>query len=231
MFRSLKIVRGGLRSGIYVIRNVINGKLYVGSSADIPTRFKSHREYLRRENHDNAHLSLAWQQYGESAFEFLIIEFCAVDDLLIHEQAWIDKLHVTDPEFGYNMALIAGSPMRGRKQTTKFYLAHARAHKSRKNKPETIEKMRKSGGHAQTEETKTKISAIQRSRTPEQKLATANKLSAAHKRKWADPDYRARMLELDRRPELTPEYRENLSKAITKWWAERKARSTNIEES
>ena len=42
--------------GVYVIRNLVNGKVYVGSSKDILCRFNGHKACLRRNAHANKFL-------------------------------------------------------------------------------------------------------------------------------------------------------------------------------
>jgi group I intron endonuclease len=104
-------------SGIYKITNKVNGKIYIGSTKNIKRRWKNHLNYLRRNAHPNNYLQNAWNKYGEENFEFEIIEFVEEEKLLEREQYWIDKLNATDKKIGYNIALFAGSPMKGRKHT------------------------------------------------------------------------------------------------------------------
>ena len=61
--------------GIYGIRNIINNKIYVGKTqVSFGDRWDDHKSKLRNNYHDNLHLQRSWNKYGESAFEFLIIE-------------------------------------------------------------------------------------------------------------------------------------------------------------
>lgn len=103
--------------GIYVIRNTVNGKVYVGSSANVKERFRTHRKQLRANRHPNAHLQSAWQAYGESSFRFEIVENVSdYSKLIQREQAWMDSLGSTIPATGYNMRPFAESS-RGKKAT------------------------------------------------------------------------------------------------------------------
>lgn len=86
--------------GVYKITNTVNGKFYVGSAINIKRRWTVHRYKLRHNKHDNKHLQSAWNKYGESAFEFSIIELC--EDSLQKEQHYLDALK---PE--YNKSGIA----------------------------------------------------------------------------------------------------------------------------
>lgn len=91
-------------SGIYLIRNEVTGKMYVGSAVDIARRFARHRYQLRTGTHPSRHLNASWKKYGEEVFEFAILQECPTEELLQHEQYWMDKLQ---PE--YNKRLKAES--------------------------------------------------------------------------------------------------------------------------
>jgi len=60
--------------GIYVIRNLINDKIYIGSSVNIKKRFCQHRNSLKKNKHHNKYLQRSWNKYGEENFEFVVIE-------------------------------------------------------------------------------------------------------------------------------------------------------------
>jgi group I intron endonuclease len=80
------------KCGIYQIRCNASGLAYVGSSKKIYSRWTDHRRYLRKGDHHTPYLQNAWNKYGEGAFEFLIIEECAQDELEAREQHYIDTL-------------------------------------------------------------------------------------------------------------------------------------------
>lgn len=84
-------------AGIYVIQNIINNKLYIGSSNNIHKRKISHFGNLRRNKHNNRKLQYSFNKYGEENFVFCLIESIDnLDNLLIREQLWIDFFN---PEF------------------------------------------------------------------------------------------------------------------------------------
>lgn len=91
--------------GIYKIENKINGKIYVGQSIDIKTRWYNHRKELNGNRHHNEHLQNAWNKYGESQFTFNIIEECTVENIDEREIYWINYYNATNGECGYNMTL------------------------------------------------------------------------------------------------------------------------------
>ena len=78
--------------GIYGIKNKINSKVYVGKTqVSFGDRWDNHKAKLRNNKHDNSHLQHSWNKYGESLFEFSIVELCGVENLLNREQYYIDK--------------------------------------------------------------------------------------------------------------------------------------------
>jgi len=91
-------------SGVYAIRNMTNGKVYVGRSVDCKGRWGHHRAQLRKGKHANPHLQAAWSRYGEGAFVLGILEREADRSRLpALERKWIEYLQSGDRERGYNL--------------------------------------------------------------------------------------------------------------------------------
>ena len=88
--------------GIYKITNTVNGKIYIGQSTNIETRWKQHKQHLRNNYHCNEHLQRAWNRYGENAFVFEVIAECTEDKLNELEAKFIEEYHGTDFKYGYN---------------------------------------------------------------------------------------------------------------------------------
>lgn len=97
-------------SGIYQIRCIPNGKIYIGSAIDIKERCMHHRMDLRKGKHYNVHLQAAWNKYGEEKFEFIVLELVSKGRLLEAEQKWMDETKCADKKIGFNIYDIAGSP-------------------------------------------------------------------------------------------------------------------------
>lgn len=107
-------------TGVYQIRNKINGKCYVGStSRGFDERWCEHIKELRNGRHCNRHLQNAWKKYGEAAFAFEVLETCSPGLCIAREQHYLDSLR---PE--YNICTIAGSTSGYRhSETTKKMLS------------------------------------------------------------------------------------------------------------
>lgn len=89
-------------SGIYQIKNVINNKVYVGSSINLKNRLNTHKYTLKHNNHFNNHLQSSYNKHGVENFIFEIIEECDKEVLLERENYWIKNFRATDKNFGYN---------------------------------------------------------------------------------------------------------------------------------
>lgn len=90
--------------GVYKILNKVDGKFYIGSSIHIEHRWKSHINELSKGVHNNAYLQNAWNKYGESNFEFIVLE--EVDDknvLRDREKYYIQNTNCTNHDIGYNL--------------------------------------------------------------------------------------------------------------------------------
>jgi len=89
--------------GIYQIRNLVNGKVYIGSSVDIKMRWGKHKSQLKTGNHRNQHLLSAWKKYGKENFVFEKIEDVLEKRYLsLREQWFLDNIIKWDSD--YNIA-------------------------------------------------------------------------------------------------------------------------------
>lgn len=108
-----------IKSGVYIITNVKNGKIYVGSSITISRRWHDHKKLLRANKHRNRHLQNAWNKDGEISFLFNIVEVCDTDNLMEREQWWLDQTLCTNDCVGYNISPSAENN-RGAKRTDEY---------------------------------------------------------------------------------------------------------------
>lgn len=89
--------------GVYIIRNKINSKIYVGMAIDSNRRLKYHKYSLLGNYHKNHYLQNAWNKYGEESFEFDILEECSEELLPAMEHYWATLLNSHNRDFGYNI--------------------------------------------------------------------------------------------------------------------------------
>lgn len=83
-------------SGIYMIKNRIDGKFYIGSSVNLKKRFMRHRNSLNGNNHENTRLNRAWNKHNHE-FDFCILEYSnSKEELRKREQVLLDILN---PEY------------------------------------------------------------------------------------------------------------------------------------
>lgn len=69
--------------GIYVIKNSINGKIYVGKSKNCYYRLHQHMSDIKIDNrnrNENPHLLNAVKKYGKDNFEYYLVEKFNIDD-------------------------------------------------------------------------------------------------------------------------------------------------------
>lgn len=99
---------------IYIIRNTVNDKVYVGQThVSIKLRFQNHLSAARRGL--DYIIGKAIRKYGEDKFYVELLEECLVEELNEREQYWISFFKATDNRFGYNMS-IGGNVVRTTKE-------------------------------------------------------------------------------------------------------------------
>jgi len=99
------------KKGVYKIENLINGKVYIGSTEkSFLKRFTTHYTKLKGNNHKgHIYLQNAVNKYGIENFEFSVLEELE-SDILEKEGYWINYYDSFNREKGYNLAII---PNRG----------------------------------------------------------------------------------------------------------------------
>lgn len=182
------------RSGIYCITNTATAMQYVGSAVDLDGRFKRHIREMKTGTHPNKFLLMDYERHGEESFRFEVLELCSDTVLLEREQHWIDQLGTAVT--GYNIALTAGSPMKGRKQSEATRAKMREAHRNRKPiSEETRQRLRdaakrreeakKLNGFTVSEETRKKLSEAGMGHAVSEE--TREKLRKANSRPYRTP--------------------------------------------
>jgi group I intron endonuclease len=194
-------------TGVYCIRNIRNGKRYVGSSAqEFRARRWEHWRKLRESRHENRHLQKSWNRYGPGSFVFQIIERCPREKCLEREQYWMDYFDVTNRDRGYNISPVAGSNL-GVKRSKQTKANYAEKAKRQWADPEIRRRMQESMKRkaADPERRRAIIEESRRqARDPQWLKNNAN----AVKRRTADPEWQRKHAEAQAR-------------RWTKWRAER----------
>jgi hypothetical protein len=97
-------------SGVFQIKNKMNGKVLLGSSLNLEGLLNKHRFMLRINGHPNKELQKDWNELGPDQFTFEILEtvpirddpnFNLKDELTLLEEIWLEKLQPFG-ERGYN---------------------------------------------------------------------------------------------------------------------------------
>ena len=190
---------------IYAIKNLVNGKLYVGSATNLRRRWATHLSFLRRGIHHGVLLQRAWNKYGEAAFRLEVIEEVADCSTLIQrEQYWIDFHNAA--KAGYNTCPIAGSTA-GKRHTKE----------ARENMSHSKKLL------CQTEEMRRVLS--ERSKAVAQRPGVRERMSAAAKKQWADPEFREFKSRQSKELASVPERKERQSKLIKERWSDPEMRA------
>lgn len=197
-----------MRSGVYAIVDTTDGRTYIGSSVDIPRRFRQHKRMLNLGKHANAHLNRAWAAHSPEAFYFKILLFCAPDQVLTYEQRAIEAFDAVVR--GFNQLPVAGSTA-GRKHTEAARAKMSEAHIGRITTERARENMRRGQANRPppSEETRARRRAAMLGRTFSEE--TLRKMSEAHKGRILTPEQKARQIAAQTGKKRTSETRQKIA--------------------
>ena len=100
--------------GVYQIKNRRNGKLYIGSTKNLPGKINSHKFQLKNDLHPNREMQKEFREIGEEGFSFDVLDrlepkedlnYDYSEELKTLEAMWIEKLQPFN-EKGYNKTKI-----------------------------------------------------------------------------------------------------------------------------
>lgn len=94
--------------GIYAVKCLVNGKLYIGQSIDIKRRFKFQKQSLKSNRNHNRYLQEDYNNYGKDNFEYIVLleipkekyNSSYLDNL---EKEQILKYMSCNRQYGYNI--------------------------------------------------------------------------------------------------------------------------------
>lgn len=90
-------------SGIYMIKNLVNDKVYIGQTTmRFIKRFWHHQWLLNHNRHDNKHLQKAWNKYGAENFEFSVLYLRQENESLNNKEIEYIKMYDATNK-GYNI--------------------------------------------------------------------------------------------------------------------------------
>jgi len=88
---------------IYMIKNDINNKVYIGQTTkSLYNRKRDHLSRLRNGKHFNSHLQNSFNKYKESSFCFSVLHKCNISDLDKFEILYINLYNSLKESIGYN---------------------------------------------------------------------------------------------------------------------------------
>lgn len=189
--------------GIYVIRNKINDKVYVGKSINCELRFKNHKYNMRKKTINkrstNRHLYNAFQKYGHENFEtFIVQSFDIVDETVIAERElyWMDRFNSCNRNDGYNLRRDSSTGMITHPETRKLQSKAMKGvgnpnfdngwHKNQKERMSKIKKQQHMSGDIYNNEWRIKIGVSSKKawqNNPESKERMAKNVSKTKQKK------------------------------------------------
>ena len=203
-----------MKTGVYKITNLVNGKVYIGASKNIERRWRDHKKRINSPIHSDL------ETYGLDNFKFEVLLECPEDMLCQWERDMIALYDSDDPEKGYNdkgdrpYSLKTSESLKGHKSWNKGKpawnkgISCSEEHKrkiseAKKGIPLSEEHKRKiseaNKGHKHTEEERRKISEANRGRhnIPHSE-ETKRKMSETHKGKSLSDETKRKLSEVRR---------------------------------
>ena len=91
--------------GIYIIKNLVNNKIYIGSTTrNFIKRWSIHKTLLRSGKHHSPRLQNSWNKHGEKNFSFEILEIIFDKKSIIDRENYYLELYKSyQKEYGYNI--------------------------------------------------------------------------------------------------------------------------------
>jgi group I intron endonuclease len=181
-----------IRTGVYSVINLTNGKQYIGSaSQSFKIRWGKHISELKSNTHHSAPLQNAFNKYLETNFIFTILEFCSKEDCLIREQHYLDTFRTYDRKFGYNVCITANSRL-GVKSSEETKAKISQSNTGKKRSDEVKAKMKGVGlGRRKCPESVARSAAAHRGKIVSEE--TRLKLGQARKGKTHTEETKARI--------------------------------------
>lgn len=93
-----------MKKGIYIIKNKVNGKVYIGQTKKLGQRYSEHLGRIKKHKHHNELLQRAFEKYGVDNFEYSVLEEVLESSMLNErEKYWIDYYGGLNSDKNYNL--------------------------------------------------------------------------------------------------------------------------------
>ena len=86
---------------VYIIKNEVTGKIYVGRSSNLKVRVQQHMNLLRRGMHPVEDMQADFDEYGDH-FRVIVIDKIETYGDRSKEGQWQKRLNTLDRRYGYN---------------------------------------------------------------------------------------------------------------------------------
>lgn len=158
-------------SGIYMLKNKILNKFYIGHANNLYKRKNEHFSTLKSNKHFNKYIQEDYNKYGKENFVFEILLICELEYLIYYEQKYVDILK---PE--YNIFVKCVTSRKGNHLTESHKKKISESMKGKIITEETRLKISKAltGRHI-SEEVRKKLSDAQR-KSPKNKEKRKSKI-------------------------------------------------------
>ena len=181
-------------------------KSYIGSSINITRRLYTHKKLLTDKKHWIPYFQNSWNKYGESAFEFHVIEYCPKEKLIEREQFYLDIFQTV--KYGFNLNPIAAS-MLGYKHSEKTCAKMLEIQRKRFSNPVFREKHKQMICSDKWKESvikgitaETKLLQSQKQKQRCNCVGERAEMSKRAKASWQNPEIRQKMITALNKPEV-----------------------------
>ena len=192
-----------MKSGIYCISNLVNGKKYIGQSITAQYRANKHIAFLLRGNHINSHMQRSFLKHGEKCFVTSVLEFCKECDLDDREKWWISFHKSSCRNHGFNIEEGGSLNKRCSKETREKLSEIGKRYVFTETHKRNISESKKNI----SQETRLKLSLANKKRNPEdfKRLAQYNigrKISEETRKKMSE-SHKGKRLSLETRQKMS----------------------------
>ena len=217
-----------MKTGVYKITNLVNGKVYIGASKNIEKRWWGHKRCTDSPIHSDL------ETYGLDNFKFEVLLECPEDMLCQWERDMICLYDADDPEKGYNSpkdrpySLKRNESLKGHKLSEETKRRISESHKGKssgyKGHKHTDEVKRKMSeahkGHKLSEETKRRISEARKGKSFSEEHK--RKMSESHKGITHSEEAKRKISEARKGITHSEEAKRKISEARRLYWQKKK---------